>query len=261
MLSKLLKHEFKATARLLLPLYLILIVLTLFGKLVQYFDIFKGVLNIIPATITFAYVISIIATVALTFIITIQRFYKNLMTDEGYLMFTLPVKAPALINSKLIVSLIWSVINIGAVVISIIIIISGTVPFNDIISSIKEIFTTVTSQFGSLSFLLVTEFIIMIIVGIVFTIMLIYLSLAIGQLFNAHKIIASITAYIGINFIIQVVTSFGAVFIGYLFNDVMYSINSVPKLIFPVFILYYLMLTVIFYIATNIIFNRKLNLE
>lgn len=261
MLNKLLKHEFKATARLLLPLYLVLIVLTLLGKLVLYLDVFEGVLNIIPATITFAYVIAIIATVALTFIITIQRFYKNLMTDEGYLMFTLPVKAPALINSKLIVSLIWSVINIAAVIVSIIIIVSGTVPLSDILKSINGIFTGITEQFGSLNYLLIIEFIIMILIGIVFTILLIYLSLAIGQLFNTHKIIGSIAAYIGINFVIQIVTTIGTIFIGFLFNDSIFNTSSVPKLVFPIFILYYLVLAVIFYIATNIIFSKKLNLE
>ena len=43
----------------------------------------------------------------LAFVLMIYRFYKNLMTDEGYLMFTLPVTTGQLIWSKMIVSAVW----------------------------------------------------------------------------------------------------------------------------------------------------------
>ncbi len=59
MLGKLFKHEFKATARLLLPLYLVLAVMTLMDRIVINLDIFTGVLSIIPGIISFIYVISI----------------------------------------------------------------------------------------------------------------------------------------------------------------------------------------------------------
>ena len=41
----------------------------------------------------------------------VYRFYKNLMTDEGYLMFTLPVSRSQLIWSKLIVSMAWGILS------------------------------------------------------------------------------------------------------------------------------------------------------
>lgn len=42
-----------------------------------------------------------------TIVLMVLRFYRNLMTDEGYLMFTLPVSTTELIFSKLIVSVVW----------------------------------------------------------------------------------------------------------------------------------------------------------
>ena len=47
----------------------------------------------------------------LTLVLMVYRFYKNLMTDEGYLMFTLPVSRSQLIWSKLLVALVWSVLS------------------------------------------------------------------------------------------------------------------------------------------------------
>lgn len=41
-----------------------------------------------------------VALFVLTMIVIIQRFYKGLLCDEGYLMFTLPVKPWQLIATK-----------------------------------------------------------------------------------------------------------------------------------------------------------------
>ena len=41
---------------------------------------------------------------AYTCVVTIQRFYKGLLGQEGYLMFTLPVKNWQLVFSKALVS-------------------------------------------------------------------------------------------------------------------------------------------------------------
>lgn len=47
----------------------------------------------------------------LTIVVTIQRFRKNLLGDEGYLMFTLPVSTSSLILSKCITALIYAVLS------------------------------------------------------------------------------------------------------------------------------------------------------
>ena len=91
MLGKLIKYEFKATGRLLLPVYGALLLmggvvnlgLTLQGKL--------PVLKFAQGVLIFAYVALMVAAFALSFFVVISRFYKNLICDEGYLMFTLPV--------------------------------------------------------------------------------------------------------------------------------------------------------------------------
>ena len=92
MLKKLTKHELYATGRIFLPIYAIMLLLSLINRVLFGIDNISRPLNTLRGFMVAAYVISIIATLVVTFVIMILRFYRNLMSDEGYLMFTLPVK-------------------------------------------------------------------------------------------------------------------------------------------------------------------------
>ena len=58
------------------------------------------------------------ASLLLTFIIGIVRFYKNLFTGEGYLSFTLPVTPGQQLFTKALVSFLFSVITIIVILVS-----------------------------------------------------------------------------------------------------------------------------------------------
>ena len=109
MLGKLLKQDFRATARIMLPLYVAVPVLGLFTNLItRLCENQNGFLiRAISALVSFVFSLSLIAAVVTTIVLMVLRFYRNLMTDEGYLMFTLPVSTTELIFSKLIVSVVW----------------------------------------------------------------------------------------------------------------------------------------------------------
>ena len=88
MLSKLLKYELKATGRIFLPLFLALLLFAGINRFTLSPDEFDA-----PAMISMImYIIIMVGMFVMTFIMMIQRFYKNLLSDEGYLMLTLPVK-------------------------------------------------------------------------------------------------------------------------------------------------------------------------
>lgn len=261
MLGKLFKHEMKATARMLLPLYLVLAVFTIMDRIVIYLDIFKGVLKVIPGFITFGYVVSIIALIIVSSVIIITRFYKNLMTDEGYLMFTLPVKSHELINSKLLTSTIWTITSTIAVIASIVIVFSGSIHFSEVPEVWQAIADEMKRAFGSNTTLLVIEFIVLIAVSILNSILMIYVSIAIGQLFNGHKILGSFAAYIVLNIVVQVVSTIITIIFSLIFNHTVVEINALPQVIFPISILLFTILTVVYYLVTDYIFKRKLNLD
>ena len=113
MLGKLIKHEFRATGRILLPVYLVML---LTAALVRGFQVlteqtageFMRALAVLSVLLFSA---AVFGGSILAFVLMIYRFYKNLMTDEGYLMFTLPVSRSQLIWSKLIVSMAWGILS------------------------------------------------------------------------------------------------------------------------------------------------------
>ncbi len=261
MLSKLIKHEFKATARLLLPLYLVLAVLTIIDRIVFSLH-FKGTLSIITGFVTTAYIFSIVAIVVVSYVFVITRFYKNLMSDEGYLMFTLPVKSHQLISSKLIVSSVWTLASFLGVILSLL----GVFATSDRLRLLKDTFIIQINDakytFGDRGFtLILVELCLMIFFGFISNILMIYVSIAVGQLFRGHKLLGSFAAYIAINTILQIFVTLVLVLAGIFFSKTFSEVSSLPQIIFPVVILYTILSSILFYFLTNLIFRKKLNLE
>ena len=110
MLKQLLKYEFKATKSLYFGLYLALALLSVvLGVSFRQenarahstsFQNLEVILMVLYLSVIFAIAV-------LCFVSTVQRFYKNLLGREGYLMHTLPVTETQLILSKLITSMVW----------------------------------------------------------------------------------------------------------------------------------------------------------
>ena len=109
MLGKLLKHEFRATGRTMLPIYAAVLALAVLGNLSIRFvqNTNSTFLRIRFGLLFGAFVIGMIAAAIMTLVMMISRFYRNLLKDEGYLMHTLPVNVHGLVWSKLIVSFVW----------------------------------------------------------------------------------------------------------------------------------------------------------
>ena len=95
MLSKLLKYEFKATCRIYGGLYLaILAAAALLGAFFR----FPALISDFPiAVVTTVYLMLCVAIAVITALTIIQRFTRNLLGREGYLMHTLPVTPAQLI--------------------------------------------------------------------------------------------------------------------------------------------------------------------
>ena len=216
MLAKLLKNEIKATARIFIPLYGALLILTIFTKLVLAFgapDFFSDNVSTSPFMevvlgISFTlYFIAVVALSVMTLVMIIQRFYKNLFTDEGYLMFSLPVKTWELVLSKLLVGLLWSAVCTLMFVISFFILSLGSFTMMELTQSVSAAYTDYYSTFGTSLNVLFGELFIFMVISTVASILMIYVSIAIGQLFNQHRIIASFGAYIGITIALQIISS------------------------------------------------------
>ncbi len=261
MLGKLMKHEMKAVARLLMPIYMVLIVFTIAARIVVSLH-FEGVFEIIPGTVIGLYILSLIAISVVSSVIIIIRFYKNMVTDEGYLMFTLPVKPYQLINSKLIVSLFWTLLSVVTILLSIGIVIASPENLASFRDGFADVMREIRNELGLASTtLLWIEAILMGFIGTINGILCFYACIAVGQLFNGHKVLGSFVAYIVYTVVMQVVSVVIMIFAGNVFTDYFTDVTAITSIIFPAFIVFWIILSAVFYIVANYIFNKKLNLE
>lgn len=103
---KLLKYEWKACARTCLPLYGVLILMSLISRILYVIPKNASLDFMLPAISSMLYMGVMMAAFVVTAVILIQRFYKNLLGSEGYLMFTLPVTVSQHLLSKTIIAVV-----------------------------------------------------------------------------------------------------------------------------------------------------------
>ncbi|MEG0307924.1 MAG: ABC transporter permease [Clostridium sp.] len=256
MLRKLMKYEFKAIGRIMIPLYAALLGFTIINKLfigINFNESNMDFLGGIPAIITMmGYVITMIAVFVGTFFIIIQRFYKNLFGDEGYLMNTIPVKSSQNIVNKLVVSMIWIIISTIVAAISIVIMAYEPEMVKAIIKEFKNIY----SEIG-VNGPIIIEFMILGIVNLAHGIMMFYAALSIGQLFKSKKLLGAFAGFMIISIIQQTIIGIGMTIL--FINANFLYVN--PQYILLGAILVSLCLFVILFCITNYILKNKLNLE
>ena len=112
MLGKLIKHEFKGSGRTMVPFILVCLGLSvLAGLSIRGMENLQdyGWFTVLFGIVMFLFAAGLIAVCIMALVVCIERFRKNLLGDEGYLMFTLPVSVDEHIFAKLIVSSVWFV--------------------------------------------------------------------------------------------------------------------------------------------------------
>lgn len=172
MLGRLLKYEIKATARIFIPIYFVVLMASFFFLFVRNanddFLTMKMIMSIIIA-------IGYLATWMAWMFITIGRFYQTMFTNEGYLTHTLPVSVNQLVLSKLMISIFWYIL--GTAIFTFVALfaqpgISHTLGENFVLK--------LTSSYITFTFIASTESL------LIFS-MLIYASLSIAQMFHTVK--------------------------------------------------------------------------
>lgn len=268
MLGKLIKHEFKSTSKLVLPLYIVLVILTILGRIVAQSVMSSNNLNDSAGLMVFnissvmVYVLGLFAVSITTYIYFVIRFYKNLFSDEGYLMHTLPVTSWQLLSSKLLVAFIWSLVEILLICLSIFCIFANQEVF--------DIVKNFVNSYGGLNGITQTYFgmnfgntliliIILVILSALSGLLLPYASICIGQLWQKHKVAGSFLSFIGITLILQII---GTVYTGL-------STSGSPIIEETVFFAanYRMSITssiissILFFLVSGFLMDKKVNLD
>ena len=144
--------------------------------------------------------------VILSAVFVLTRFYKGLLGDEGYLMHTLPVKPWMLIVSKLTIGTIWfyliDLLLVGAITLITLIALPTMAYFSpEDLLELRTMFQSYHTIFTVPSILFLA--IPVMIIGSVFSLLTIYASISLGQLFPSHKVLASILCYLGLSTVLS----------------------------------------------------------
>lgn len=207
MLRKLMKHELRATGRLMVPMLLVTLLTAVGANLsIRWLLNMQGVLaNVLGGLLLAASVLMPIAVWVMAFVLMIRRFYQNLLRDEGYLMMTLPVSVHKQILSKTLVSVIWFAVALAAVVLSMLIAVADVSLVRSIGEGIRALIELLRENGLSLSEQAVTMITAiclwmpaLLILGCVNMCLQFYAAMSIGHSFGAHKGLMSILAYIAI---------------------------------------------------------------
>ena len=208
MLRKLMKHELRATGRIMLPMFL-LVLITAVGANIStrtLLEMDSGVLNVLGLIIMTAFALAIAAVCIMAFVLMIQRFYKNLLQDEGYVMMTLPVSVHQHVISKLLVSMLWFVLSAVVVAAAFFILAYEVGIVTDIFTGLKKLLTEMGAAeyyFDAAAF--VVEFTVLLFFGCVASCLNIYLAMAIGHSFANRKLLMSVVAYFVIQFALEII--------------------------------------------------------
>lgn len=277
MLKKLFRQEWKSfsLAPMVTMIILAAITLILTGSFMTSFWKQNNIFLELFASLTvLAYAFSLAALSFCVTLCTAVRFYKNLFTDEGYLMFTLPVKTSDLLLSKTLVSVLWKLISFFFTLLSILLVATvGISRLDDkgIIRFFQEFFNLFRQALSKLQDSLMIPvplfffWLILLSAGsLFFSTLFIYTCICLGQLWNSHKIGGAIAAYFGLRFVFRLFRQILTIPLSELLSSI-YDVESITAgtWLLTMFLSLLVMggLCAALYCICSYIMSRKLNLD
>ena len=270
MLAKLIHFEFKSTYKLFLILigaeFLLSIVLGVSVntnlKIMSEQMAYDPFYTSNSSTVSFILVLMVVGIVVATFMMifgsSVQRFHKNLLSGQGYLMHTLPVTTWQLVLSKVITYMIYVILFVLAQLVCLVGMIIGTGQFIDLIRSLNfDWLLRVLKMVLDLGFI---ELCVTYLFSASQFLLLIYLCYSVGNLFPEHRLLVGIATFIILGIVVpslfQVpsifVVTFGAVQFMNALNHMSYQTMT---------LIYSIIMNVIFFAANVYILRYHLNLE
>lgn len=195
MLGKCIRHEFKATARMIPMLYIAIAALYGVGLLASFFEIkeIQGVTTIFVA-------LGAVAVIFITIAMIVMRYHKSMFGNEGYLNQTLPVSPGKLLASKYIVSVIWYIASMIVLFLAII----GILFMFDV--SLDEAYSAMKDLFGSSMGPMLVYLLASIIIQVFLFIAEVYFAITFAntKLFIKNNVLFAVVWYVAVTFVVQI---------------------------------------------------------
>lgn len=270
MLGKLLKHEFKAQYKMYGAIYLAVL-------LIGVVSCIAGIISdkfpknvIISSFAGVALVMAIIAIVAvfiMTLVLSIYRYYINLIKDQGYLMHTLPVPAFNHHIAKLILPIFWFAADC-LVTFVMIILLTRDLKF-EWVEEVRGFITILGIDMSAGNIILMVFYML---IGVISSLSMFYACLNVGSLSNSNKGVMAFVAYLVFYMVNQIISLIGLfVFMGILVIkngggiDEMLAQETPPEGYFSGIMLTTVIISVIciilYSVVSHYVLTKKVNLE
>ena len=277
MLSKSIKHEFRATARVMLPVFIALLSLSVVTHLTTRFFLNNDthwVLSALGVCMVVLFFLGIAAVAFSVFALTIVRFYRSFLSEQGYLTLSLPVSTHTHIFSRLLVAVVWDTLSALAIMAAISVLALGVDGVSNILGAIGEMirglwqaWTSLTGGQRTLALLLGFEMLASVVASCAASCLLLYAAMAVGHSFNRYKKALSVLFAFLFYHAVQILMFLGvfAVTMG----DINIELNldsptaalGAGNIFFAIIIVVELAIAAVFYFITHHFLTKKLNLE
>lgn len=268
MVKKLFKHEFKAWLRIMAVVWAVMLAFAAVYRLFLCFESDSVAYTVISVLAAMIFIIFLSVCIIFCEVFGVVRFYKNLFTGEGYLSFTLPVTAANHLWVKALTTAAMVLITFLMIGVSVLIVTAGDV--------LTEVWKAAAYLWGEIPPKNVghmigygVEMTVLVLASILFTPMLYYACICIGQLFRKHRVLGAIGVYFGYYYICQII---GTVIMGVLtvFTETVMEETVVEMVAFPYegfhgllggSIVWTVGIGMVYFAICHHIMTKKLNLE
>ena len=261
MLGKLIKYDLKASAKIFLLLHVLFLLVCaaarfLFMDRIDFHAPAKTLIAPITAMIVLGTFLISALSLCTSLLITF-RFYRNLFSREGYLSWTLPVSGITHLWAKIISGYLLAALDMAVIYAGILLLVTGRNVTDAYRSVAPEIAESIGMPLSSLG-LWIFAFCV---VGALSSVLLIYFSICIGQLFPAHRVLCAIAVYFITSFVIQIAVLVIMAALGLLDHSA--EITTLADEIFTLLVpntVFSVILCIAQYAAVHYIMKRKINL-
>lgn len=265
MLGKLMKYEWKATWKLLVPMDLFIVLMSILAYItvqLSFFDSDNFLVNMTGVIIILTYIFSMFVIVVGTMIYLIYRFYTSVYGEEGYLLHTLPVDKHHIIIAKAVVSALWIILAAVLIYLSIIFLLSTQKAFLETITDGYEYYASMVDSRNKITAFSMVMTLIASFFAMLARILKITACVSLGQLSSNHKVLSAFGFYYGIYFVqrIFVVIYYVVLALAAEASDYKYA-SSLFGTSWEFTLISSLIYCVIFYFLTWYMMDKKLNLD
>lgn len=218
MLSKLIKDEVKSYRFSFGIVFFTGIIFTIFLKGICMIPYKGDVKSVVQAFAIFGYILILAVMSIAAQALVVIRFYNTMVGDRGYLTWTLPATSATHIWSKLIGGTLWKTLAIIVIIVLAVIFFAGNywIWYDEVgASSIDMLLRELSEAFRqNVDATFIITMVLQLISGIIWSaaaLLLIYMCIAIGQIFGKWRILASIGVYFAIVIAIQIISMIGVV--------------------------------------------------